>query len=147
MTRSEISGRFEKYSRSGGLPQSAIDLLNCALVTEVPAAKRVLKLRQQVGWTQARLAEHLGVTQATVNRWERGRKTPSPLAAGLIERLEDSIAQGRITSAEPPSSKATQEASLSLQLTIQLPVVTLEMSTDGMPEPPLGAPYPGAGGG
>ena len=34
--------------------------------------------REQRGWSQARLAEHIGTDAATVSRWERGYATPSP---------------------------------------------------------------------
>lgn len=33
--------------------------------------------RKASGWTQERLAEELGVTQAAVAHWENGRRNPS----------------------------------------------------------------------
>jgi transcriptional regulator with XRE-family HTH domain len=40
-------------------------------------------------WTQAQMAETIGVTPNTVARWERGEVTPSPLAqSGIRAALE-----------------------------------------------------------
>ena len=55
---------------------------------------RVREQRQQTGWTQQNLAEHLGVSRQTVNAIETGKYDPSlPLAfalAALFEcRIED----------------------------------------------------------
>ena len=47
----------------------------------------VKELRQQLGLTQKRLAEELGVTLATVGRWECGLREPSPLALRAMELL------------------------------------------------------------
>ena len=49
--------------------------------------KNIKELRQQLGLTQKRLAEELGVTLATVGRWECGLRDPSPLAVRAIELL------------------------------------------------------------
>lgn len=43
-------------------------------------------LREQLGWTQERMARELGVSFSTVNRWEHG-KTPSSLALQALKRL------------------------------------------------------------
>jgi len=40
----------------------------------------LVRLRRQRGLTQEALAAELGVSFATVNRWERGRFSPSPAA-------------------------------------------------------------------
>lgn len=42
--------------------------------------------RQSTGLTQEQFAAFLGVTYPTVNRWENGRTTPSPMAMKLIEQ-------------------------------------------------------------
>lgn len=39
------------------------------------------------GLTQEQFAARLGVTYNTVNRWERGRMQPSPLALKQIEQI------------------------------------------------------------
>lgn len=38
---------------------------------------RIAELRKRKGWTQSDLAEHVGVEQATVQRWEKGKREPS----------------------------------------------------------------------
>ena len=45
----------------------------------------VRKIRQQLGLSQERLAEALGVNFATVNRWENGHVKPSRLAVKQLE--------------------------------------------------------------
>lgn len=49
---------------------------------------RVIKeIRRQLKWNQAKLAEELGVSFATVNRWERGHFAPSPVALRALKAL------------------------------------------------------------
>lgn len=45
----------------------------------VGIASRVAALRKARGWSQARFAEELGVTQPTVSRWERGIDEPEDI--------------------------------------------------------------------
>lgn len=56
---------------------------------------RVRELREQQGWSQGDLAEHLGVSRQTVNAIETGKYDPSlPLAfriAGLFELAIEAI--------------------------------------------------------
>ena len=47
-------------------------------------AEGLKKLRQQQGWSQEDLARNLGVSFATVNRWENGKTKPSRLAVEKI---------------------------------------------------------------
>lgn len=42
--------------------------------------QQVVELREQLGLTQQQLATELGVSFATVNRWENGKTEPSQLA-------------------------------------------------------------------
>mgnify|MGYP002530747019 CR=1 FL=1 len=49
--------------------------------------KKIKDLRGQLGVTQKGLAEELGVTLATVGRWECGLRDPSPLAVRAMELL------------------------------------------------------------
>jgi DNA-binding transcriptional regulator YiaG len=51
-------------------------------------AALVKLLRQRLGLTQEQFAHHLGVTFASVNRWENGQVTPSPLARQRLEALD-----------------------------------------------------------
>ena len=48
----------------------------------------VKTLRQRLGLTQEQFAHHLGVTFASVNRWENGQVKPSPLARQKLEALD-----------------------------------------------------------
>jgi putative transcriptional regulator len=50
-------------------------------------AQLVRDLRQRLGLTQEKMAPRLGVTFPTINRWEKGRAKPSPLALKQIEDL------------------------------------------------------------
>lgn len=50
-------------------------------------AKELKKLRQQQGWSQEDLARNLGVSFATVNRWENGKTKPSRLAQEKIKQV------------------------------------------------------------
>ena len=49
---------------------------------------RIRRLRAKLGLSQKRLAELLGVSFASVNRWENGQARPNRLAWGQILRLE-----------------------------------------------------------
>ena len=44
-------------------------------------------IRSQLGISQEKLAVELGVTFSSVNRWENGRRMPSPLAMQKIEEI------------------------------------------------------------
>lgn len=47
----------------------------------------VRELREMTGLSQEKFAAKLGVTFPTINRWERGKAKPSPLALNRIEEL------------------------------------------------------------
>lgn len=51
-------------------------------------ASRIRNLRKQHGLTQTELANQLNVSYASVNRWENGKSSPTPLAWQKIERVE-----------------------------------------------------------
>ena len=45
-------------------------------------------LRQRLGWSEETCAHHLGVTYATLNRWERGQSKPKSRAVlSAIDRF------------------------------------------------------------
>lgn len=41
--------------------------------------------REKLGLTQEQLAQKIGVSFKTVNRWENGKSKPSPMARKLLE--------------------------------------------------------------
>jgi putative transcriptional regulator len=71
-------------------------------------------LRAHCGLTQEKLAERLGVSFPTINRWENGHAVPSPLAlrqiASLIAEMGPEaaalLASLREQPAEPPRGGA-----------------------------------------
>ena len=49
---------------------------------------QIKQLRKAVGYTQAKLAEEVGVTANTVARYERDELNPSPPVMKLLKLLE-----------------------------------------------------------
>ena len=49
--------------------------------------KNIKKILDKTGWSQSQLAQKLGVTFATVNRWLNHRTRPHPGQLRQIERL------------------------------------------------------------
>lgn len=64
----------------------------------VPSPDEIKALRKQLGLSQEALAEKLGVSFSTVNRWERGHRAPTKLA---LLRLE-ALARGRSSVLDVP---------------------------------------------
>src|SRR6266849_3708428 len=60
------------------------------LKSEIPLdfPSRIKRLRDKFGLTQMRLAELMGVSFASVNRWENGQSRPSALAWQQLVRAE-----------------------------------------------------------
>ena len=50
------------------------------MVVQTDLGRMLRELRERMGLTQEKLAPRLGVTLATINRWENGHTRPSPLA-------------------------------------------------------------------
>jgi len=69
------------------------DRSKTAIVSE--ASGFIVALRKEHGFTQAALAGLLGVSFATVNRWENGQTTPSALALAKIHALAESLCAER----------------------------------------------------
>lgn len=71
------------------------------MTTQASPALLVRELRARLGLTQEKFAAKLGVTYASINRWERAKVIPSPIAMKLIElqlrrmgpRVEDLLKQ------------------------------------------------------
>jgi transcriptional regulator with XRE-family HTH domain len=51
---------------------------------------RIERLRNAMNWTQPRMAEYLGVRQATVSRLENGQAESGPISR-LLDQLEVSV--------------------------------------------------------
>jgi putative transcriptional regulator len=56
-------------------------------------AQLVRELRDTMQLSQERFADELGMTFATINRWENGHATPSPLAFKQIDTLLNQLSQ------------------------------------------------------
>jgi transcriptional regulator with XRE-family HTH domain len=64
------------------------------LCAQQPAiGKLVRDLRQAMKLSQEKFAAELGVTFPTINRWENGRATPSPLALKQINSLLEQLGE------------------------------------------------------
>lgn len=70
---------------------------------EVPTdySARIRRLRDRIGLTQVEFAQRIGVSFATVNRWENGQTAPSPLSWQQVQRLDDDGGSGTAKGAEP----------------------------------------------
>ena len=53
----------------------------------MPAEFDVAAARREKGWTQAQLAEQMGVDQAVLSRWESGRVQPNPDNLARLKEL------------------------------------------------------------
>lgn len=62
-----------------------------AKISEENPADIVKDLRKAIGLTQEQFAAKIGVTVSTVNRWEKGRSKPQPLAMKQIDALRSEI--------------------------------------------------------
>jgi len=54
-------------------------------------ADDIRRIRLSLSMSQQRFAERLGVSITTVNRWERGRSNPSPLALTRLRRMQRKV--------------------------------------------------------
>ncbi|MFC1874247.1 multiprotein-bridging factor 1 family protein [Chloroflexota bacterium] len=57
-------------------------------------AEKIRQCRNLKGWTQEKLARNIGVSLNTVQRWEAGKTTPSPLAMEKLQDLLDDVLNG-----------------------------------------------------
>ena len=56
-------------------------------------AQIIKRLRVEIGLTQQSLAERLGVSYVTINRWENSQNKPSRLYWAQLRRLAGSVAE------------------------------------------------------
>ncbi len=69
-------------------------------MTQAPRtfAAQLRHLRTQLDLTQEALAAALGVSFATVNRWEQGHREPSPLARKQLDAfIEKMVKAGKLS--------------------------------------------------
>ncbi len=59
--------------------------------------KEVKEIRMFLGYSQEKLARELGVSFCTVNRWERGRTNPSPMASEKLKELKSQLESSALT--------------------------------------------------
>src|SRR4051812_36009434 len=91
---------------------------------EIPSdfPSRIKGLRDKLGITQMRLAEFMGVSFASVNRWENGQSRPSALAWQQITRAEmlgiEALGKGSDTQALMRGTAAEGESKLASSLVI-----------------------------
>ena len=52
---------------------------------------RIKSIRQELRLSQEALARELGISAATVNRWENGRNRPGQMATRLILMMEEKV--------------------------------------------------------
>ena len=57
------------------------------MITSNDIAAGLKRIRKLHGWSQEDLARELGVSFATVNRWENGKTKPSRLAQDKIKQV------------------------------------------------------------
>jgi DNA-binding transcriptional regulator YiaG len=53
--------------------------------------ERIRQLRTELNMTQESFAHEIGVTFATVNRWENGRTTPNKVAQKVLRLMEKKL--------------------------------------------------------
>ena len=68
---------------------------------------RIRRFRERLGLTQVELAARLGVSFATVNRWENGQTKPSPLAWSQILKFDGDDTAGSKPQTESIGTPAT----------------------------------------
>lgn len=53
-----------------------------------PTRFNVRALRDACGFSQADLADHMGVAERSISRWESGDASPSPMALAHLRRIK-----------------------------------------------------------
>jgi DNA-binding transcriptional regulator YiaG len=57
------------------------------MAREQMSKDEVKAIREKLGWTQAELAENLGVNQSAVAHWEAGNRNPAGPVVRLLKML------------------------------------------------------------
>jgi len=66
---------------------------NSLVVKQPVVGQLIQELRHALRLTQKKFAAQLGVSFPTLNRWENGHATPSPLALKQIETLLNQLSE------------------------------------------------------
>jgi len=59
-----------------------------------PSVEAILTLRHERAMTQAEMARALGISQRTLQDWERGRRQPQGPGKALLERVKETLQSG-----------------------------------------------------
>ena len=83
-----------------------VPVMSSAMRRSVPPdyGKRIREAREIAGLTQTQLAKLIGVSYASVNRWENGQSRPNNLAWQRIMDLELSIQEDSIEESDPSAN-------------------------------------------
>jgi transcriptional regulator with XRE-family HTH domain/predicted RNA-binding Zn-ribbon protein involved in translation (DUF1610 family) len=95
-------------------------------------SEQLLEIRKTTGLSQERLAQRLGVSFVSVNRWERGAATPSPAQAARIDGLHESVVKGEAAGAPRTDVFASRGVR---QVATRLSPADLELASE--PGPPI----------
>lgn len=67
----------------------------------------IKRLRDDMGLTQEEFARRIGVRQATISDWERGKAEPQPMAMRLLDRIAGQVyGQGKTDKIDTGSNKS-----------------------------------------
>src|SRR5687768_6019332 len=102
---------------------------------------RIKALRERLGLTQAALAERLGVSFVSVNRWENGQSRPTPLAWRQIVALEAETGSTRTLRESLAHYRAADTIA-----SVKQPSLTTRAARVGEPESRIGSTAPLADG-
>lgn len=65
------------------------------------AARHAIRAMRGQGMSQSDIAEHLGTSQATVSRWERGTSTPSKAYTNSLAEYAPGALTSELSAASP----------------------------------------------
>jgi superfamily II DNA or RNA helicase/transcriptional regulator with XRE-family HTH domain len=113
--------------------RSAIMMRTASTVSDIPAdySERIKRLRQRFGLTQVELAQRLGVSFTTVNRWENGQTRPSPLAWSRLQRMDGGKSDATISGAYASGSDLSSERSVAPPLDFTAPPEAVRVLAEG----------------
>lgn len=77
----------------------------------IALGKNISEKRKEIGWTQAELAEQIGVDTETISRFERGSSMPSLLRLERLAAALDMPLSGLIASSSSSSYDQAQKIS------------------------------------